>query len=225
MAATFPGVIAFALMAVMLLAGSRLRARLRFLQAALIPPSIIGGVLGFILLSLGAIPGFGPGDFTVLTFHFFTLSFMALCLTGNPPGGLVNAILHFSYNVVIFCEGKQMQRRRIMENQSLGSFEAAALAAVMRLGNEAYGIAIGKEILARTGKEPSIGAIYTTLERLEKKGFLASKYGEATAKRGGRRKRYFSLTGEGTQALEAHWAGSYKMMSGLFKPAGARAFS
>ncbi|SEG84145.1 MULTISPECIES: sodium/glutamate symporter [Marinobacterium] len=80
---TFHGVIAFALLATMLLIGSVLRTRISLLRRSLIPSSIIGGVIGFVLLSLDLIPGFSPQDFTALTFHLFTLSFMSLCLTGS----------------------------------------------------------------------------------------------------------------------------------------------
>nr|WP_067291787.1 sodium/glutamate symporter [Marinobacterium profundum] len=83
MGTTFHGVIAFALLASMLLCGSLLRNRIGLLRNSLVPASIIGGLLGFILLSLELIPGFEAADFTALTFHFFTLSFMSLCLTGN----------------------------------------------------------------------------------------------------------------------------------------------
>jgi ESS family glutamate:Na+ symporter len=86
MGATFHGVIAFALMATLLLTGGVLRNRVGWLRSSLVPASIVAGVLGFILLSANLIPGFGPGDFTTLTFHFFTLSFMSLCLTGQPRG-------------------------------------------------------------------------------------------------------------------------------------------
>ncbi|WFF41772.1 sodium:glutamate symporter [Salinicola endophyticus] len=84
MGSTFHGIIAFALMAALLVAGSLLRSRLAWLRASLVPGSIVAGVLGFLLLSCGLIPGYGPGDFTALAFHFFTLSFMSLCLTGSP---------------------------------------------------------------------------------------------------------------------------------------------
>ncbi|WP_341643413.1 sodium/glutamate symporter [Thauera sp. SDU_THAU2] len=83
MESTFHGVIAFALMAIMLLLGSLLRARIAWLRNALIPASITGGMIGFALVSAGLLPGFTAADFTALTFHFFTLSFMSLCLTGN----------------------------------------------------------------------------------------------------------------------------------------------
>ncbi|MBB3141317.1 sodium/glutamate symporter [Halomonas organivorans] len=80
---TFHGVIAFALLAGMLVIGGVLRNRVPLFRNMLVPSSILGGLLGFALLSLGWIPGFAPADFTALTFHFFTLSFMSLCLTGR----------------------------------------------------------------------------------------------------------------------------------------------
>ena len=98
MAATFPGVIAFAFMASMILAGVILRAKIPFLQNNLVPASLIGGVLGFVLVSSGLSFGFESSDFTFFAFHFFTLSFMSLVLTGSDsqkkgsasvvPGGM-----------------------------------------------------------------------------------------------------------------------------------------
>ena len=83
MESTFHGVIAFALMVSMLVIGSLLRRQFGFLQRSLVPACIIGGLIGFALLSFGLVPGYTPGDFVSLTFHFFTLSFMSLCLTGT----------------------------------------------------------------------------------------------------------------------------------------------
>ncbi len=98
MASTFPGVIAFAFMVAMILAGVVLRARISFLQNNLVPASLIGGVLGFGLISAGWSLGYQSGDFTIFAFHFFTLSFMSLVLTGTDkatvtkggvaPGGM-----------------------------------------------------------------------------------------------------------------------------------------
>ncbi len=98
MATTFPGVIAFAFMATMILAGVILRARVPFLQRNLVPASLIGGVLGFLLISTGMSLDLESEDFTVFAFHFFTLSFMSLVLTGKSeklaeshsvvPGGM-----------------------------------------------------------------------------------------------------------------------------------------
>lgn len=83
MAQSFHGVIAFALLVLMLVVGALLRERIRWLQRGLVPASIIGGLIGWGLVSAGAFPGYSPRDFTVLTFHCFTLSFMSLCLTGS----------------------------------------------------------------------------------------------------------------------------------------------
>ena len=84
----------------------------------------------------------------------------------------------------------------------LGEFEQLCLLAVVRLGANAYGVTILDEIEKRTGREPNIGSIYATLDRMEEKGFVSSKLGEATAVRGGRPKRYFKIEAPGVEALE-----------------------
>ena len=83
MESTFHGVLAFAFLGLMLLIGTILRARVGFLRNALVPASLIGGLLGFVLVSLGLSYGFESSDFTVFTFHFFTLSFMSLVLISS----------------------------------------------------------------------------------------------------------------------------------------------
>ena len=89
MESSFDGVLAFAFLACMLLVGTALRANVGFLRNSLVPASLIGGLLGFILISLGIAYGYESADFNVFTFHFFTLSFMSLVLargektTGN----------------------------------------------------------------------------------------------------------------------------------------------
>lgn len=89
MESSFDGVLTFAFLACMLLVGTVLRANVGFLRNALVPASLIGGLLGFILISLGLAYGYESADFNVFTFHFFTLSFMSLVLargektTGN----------------------------------------------------------------------------------------------------------------------------------------------
>lgn len=88
-----------------------------------------------------------------------------------------------------------------MGNDTLGVLEQIVLYAILRLRNDAYGVAIQREIAEQTGKDYSFGAIYTVCERLEKKGFLITRKGEATAERGGRAKKYFSVTGSGQTAL------------------------
>lgn len=83
MSDTFHGVIAFAFMVAMILLGTVLRARIHILQAALLPASLIGGLIGFVLISLDLALGYTSDDFVAFAFHFFTLSFMSLVLTGK----------------------------------------------------------------------------------------------------------------------------------------------
>lgn len=85
----------------------------------------------------------------------------------------------------------------------MGEFEQLVLLAILRLDNEAYGMEVREEIEARTGREVSYGAVYTTLDRLEQKGYVAHRMGEATAERGGRAKKYFRALPEGREALRA----------------------
>src|SRR5205807_1094070 len=80
----------------------------------------------------------------------------------------------------------------IMTNPpSLGEFEQVVLLAVLRLGENAYGVSIRAEIGARTGRKPAPGALYTALDRMEEKRFVQSRWGDPTPQRGGRAKRYF----------------------------------
>jgi DNA-binding PadR family transcriptional regulator len=85
----------------------------------------------------------------------------------------------------------------------IGQLEQYVMLAIMRLQPSAYGISLQKELKLRTGREYSIGAIYAVLDKLEHKGFVKPKQGEATPQRGGRAKWYFSLTAPGQAALQA----------------------
>lgn len=82
----------------------------------------------------------------------------------------------------------------------LGEFEYLLIIAAARLGDDAYGAAIREEIAATTGRTCSIGALYTTVDRLQKKGLLKTWMGEATPQRGGRAKRMVRITPKGMQA-------------------------
>jgi DNA-binding PadR family transcriptional regulator len=84
---------------------------------------------------------------------------------------------------------------------SLGSLELAVLLTVARLGEEAYGLAVRHELAERTGRDYSVGAVYTTLQRLEDKGLLTSHASEPLPVRGGRSRRQFTLTAAGRRAL------------------------
>ncbi len=88
-----------------------------------------------------------------------------------------------------------------MSKHHLGEFEEIVMLTVAILHDEAYGIAIIDEMEERLGRKVSIGALQTVLRRLEKKGYLSSRFGEATKVRGGKRKRYFTLTSYGKKVL------------------------
>ena len=97
----------------------------------------------------------------------------------------------------------------------LGEFEQILLLAILRLGENAYGTTI-RQLLAETiGRDVTIGALYTTLERAETKGLISSKMGEATQQRGGRAKKYFSLTAKGQGALKRSKQALTSMWQGL----------
>jgi PadR family transcriptional regulator, regulatory protein PadR len=82
-------------------------------------------------------------------------------------------------------------------NDTLSNFELMVMLAIIRLGDEAYGVPIAEEIEKRRGKLTRIGSVYAALDRLAAKGFVGSELGEATAERGGRAKKYFRITGKG----------------------------
>jgi PadR family transcriptional regulator, regulatory protein PadR len=87
----------------------------------------------------------------------------------------------------------------------LGEFEYLLLTAAVRLGEDAYGAAIRREIEEATGRRCSIGALYTTLDRLETKGFVKTWMGDSTPQRGGRAKRMVRVTVKGVQAAAAFY--------------------
>lgn len=84
----------------------------------------------------------------------------------------------------------------------LGEFEQMTMLALMRLNGQAYGAKIRQLLDEEVNRSVAIGAIYSTLERLEKKGMVSSRLGEATAERGGRAKRFFKVTAQGQLALK-----------------------
>lgn len=83
----------------------------------------------------------------------------------------------------------------------MGEFEQLVLLALLCQDNDAYGMEVREEIEARTGREVSYGAVYTTLDRLQKKGFVSHRMGEAMPERGGRARKYFRVEPEGRAAL------------------------
>jgi PadR family transcriptional regulator, regulatory protein PadR len=83
----------------------------------------------------------------------------------------------------------------------LGNFELFVMLAVIRLGDEAYGVPISREIEERGGRLVTFGSLYATLERLEQKGLISSELGEPTPERGGRAKKYFQVTTKGLREV------------------------
>ncbi len=88
-----------------------------------------------------------------------------------------------------------------MATSPLGPLELAVLLAVARLGDDAYGLAVRRDLSARLNRDYSVGATYTTLQRLEEKGLLASRTTAPLPVRGGRSRRQFSVTGAGRKAI------------------------
>ena len=106
---------------------------------------------------------------------------------------------------------------------SLGEFEQVVLLAILRLGDNAYGVTIRSEIAACTRRETAPGALYTTLDRMEEKGIVRSWLGDATPQRGGRAKRYFALTKAGRAALVNAQRAYRSLLDGLDLLGGANA--
>ena len=106
----------------------------------------------------------------------------------------------------------------------LGDFEQLVMLAVMRLGEDAYGMTVRREIEVESGRSVSLGAIYATLDRLEDKGFVSSALREATRERRGRAKRFFRVQAPGVRALQSALAALDRMRKGikdLDRPIGA----
>jgi DNA-binding PadR family transcriptional regulator len=98
---------------------------------------------------------------------------------------------------------------------ALGEFEQSLLLAVAHLGDDAYGVTIRQEIEARTGRTVAVGAVYTSLRRLELKGYVKSAMGDPTPERGGRSKRHFVLKPAGAAALRESRERLARMWDGL----------
>ena len=88
-----------------------------------------------------------------------------------------------------------------MKRTSLGEFEEIVLLITASLEGDAYGVTITQEIETQTGRVVGFNTVHTTLQRLEEKGFIVSTMGGATTERGGRRKRYFTITALGSRTL------------------------
>ena len=97
----------------------------------------------------------------------------------------------------------------------LGEFELLVMLTVIRLAEGAYGVPISREIERQTGRDVAFGTVYATLERLQKKGFVCSKLGDATPERGGRAKRYFRVTATGLRTVRETRQSLIRLWQGL----------
>jgi PadR family transcriptional regulator, regulatory protein PadR len=108
-----------------------------------------------------------------------------------------------------------------MARRHLTDFELMILLAILRIGDQAYGVPIAREIEETGRRSVLLGAIYTALDRLEENGLVTSTYGDPTPERGGRAKRFFKVTGKGLTAVKetqraftALWSGIARLKGG-----------
>jgi len=99
--------------------------------------------------------------------------------------------------------------------KTLGELEQMILLALVSLGEEAYGASVRREIVGRSGKDVSAGAVYTVLDRLERAGLVTSWTGEPTAERGGRRRKHYRLRPDGARLLQESRERMRRMARGL----------
>ena len=119
-------------------------------------------------------------------------------------------LLYFFYIVSMQSRINQHQKQ-----DPLGEFEALVLMAVLRLREDAYGMRIHRELETTANRTCSFGALYTTLDRLEEKGYVSSRVGERTAERGGRAKKYFRVNAPGSAALRQSYESTQRMAAGI----------
>ena len=114
-----------------------------------------------------------------------------------------------------------MSHKSVPESSYLGEFEMVVLLAILRLGDEAYGIAIRNELERETSREITMGAIYKTLGRMEEKGYVSARIGPPTPQRGGRRKKIYRLEPIGSRAVKQSYADLRRLTRGLGRALGA----
>ena len=109
-----------------------------------------------------------------------------------------------------------------MSRGALGNFELMVLLAVLRVGDDAYGVPIGRELEESSGKDVLLGSVYAALDRLEAKGLVSSRLGDPTPERGGRAKKYFKVTAKGVRevrdaqrTLVRLWRGLPELQGGM----------
>jgi PadR family transcriptional regulator PadR len=105
----------------------------------------------------------------------------------------------------------------------LGNFDLMLLLALLRLGDDAYGVTIAQELEQQTDREVVVASVYARLERLQERGLVASRLGEATPERGGRAKRYFRITESGITEVRDAQRSLMNMWKGLPELKGEKA--
>src|SRR5580704_13131849 len=88
-----------------------------------------------------------------------------------------------------------------MSREALGNFEMMVLLAILRIGEDAYGVPIALELEASSGKDVLLGSVYAALDRLDAKGLVCCRVGDPTPERGGRAKKYFKVTAKGLREV------------------------
>jgi DNA-binding PadR family transcriptional regulator len=102
-----------------------------------------------------------------------------------------------------------------MSPTNLGELEQLVLLSLMHLGDDGFGVAVQRDIETRTGRHATLGAVYSALTRLEEKGLVASRTGDPTPERGGRRKKLFRVSAAGRLALSRSLDSLREMSRGL----------
>ncbi len=98
---------------------------------------------------------------------------------------------------------------------ALGDLEQLVMLALLRLGDEGFGAAVQREIAERSGRDVTLGAVYTALARLEEKGFVRSRVGDPLPQRGGRRRRHYDVLPAGRTAIAEAWKAMHALSRGL----------
>ena len=106
---------------------------------------------------------------------------------------------------------------------AISNFELMVMLALIRIGDEAYGVPISLEIEEHSGHEVAFGSVYAALDRLQNRGFVTSTVGEPTAERGGRARKYFRMTGKGMKVVQETQQTLMRLWKGMPKLEGGKA--
>ena len=118
--------------------------------------------------------------------------------------------------LIQYCE-------EMRKGEYLGNFDLMLLLAVLRLGENAYGVTLARELEEQTGREVVVASVYATLERLQERGLVTSNLGESTPERGGRAKRYFRITRAGIREVRDAQRSLMNLWKGLPELKGEKA--